>query len=125
MTRFFAFPYGLASYATCFVTRIYAVGFMSGVAVPKTIDTGTIAPTMEAFAVNSLLLTIFAVQHSVMARRQFKQWLTQFVPVAVERSTYVLFSSLTLAFLLWQWGPMPARLWQISDPTIAMAVKSF
>src|SRR5216684_2350551 len=122
MARFIAVLYGLACYVAFLLTTVYAVGFVSGVAVPKTIDTGTIAPTVEASAVNLLLICVFAIQHSGMARKQFKQWWTHFVPTAVERSTYVLFSSLALAFLFWQWRPMPARVWQIVDPQIAMAV---
>jgi methanethiol S-methyltransferase len=122
MGRFIAFLYGLACYAVFIFTTLYAVGFVSGVAVPKTIDTGTIVPMAEACVINLLLIGVFAIQHSVMARRQFKQWWTQFVPAAVERSTYVLFSCLVLALLFWQWRPMPARLWQIADPGIAMAV---
>jgi methanethiol S-methyltransferase len=122
MGRFIALLCGLTCYAVFVLTTVYAVGFVTGVAVPKTIDSGTVVPTAEASAVNLLLICAFAVQHSVMARKQFKQWWTQFVPAAVERSTYVLFSSLTLALVFWQWRPMPARLWQIADPRIAMAV---
>jgi methanethiol S-methyltransferase len=122
MGRFIALLYGLACYAVFFLATLYAVGFVSGVPVPKTIDSGTVVPTAEASAVNLLLICVFAVQHSVMASKQFKQCWTKFVPAAVERSTYVLFSSLTLALLFWQWRPMPARVWQIADPQIAMAV---
>jgi methanethiol S-methyltransferase len=105
-----------------FLTTLYAVGFVSGVAVPKTIDTGTIMPAAEASVIDLLLICVFAIQHSVMARKQFKQWWTQFVPAAVERSTFVLIASLTLAFLFWQWCPIPARVWQVADPRIAMAI---
>ncbi len=122
MGRFIAFLYGLASYVVFFVTFLYAIGFVSGLVVPKTIDTGTVVPMAEAFIVNLLLMSVFAIQHSVMARKPFKQWWTQFVPASVERSTYVLFSSLALVLLFWQWRPMPALLWQIADPRIAMAV---
>jgi methanethiol S-methyltransferase len=122
MGRLIALVYGLACYVVFLFTTLYAVGFVSGVAVPKTIDTGIIVPMAEASVINLLLICVFAVQHSVMARKPFKQWWTQFVPAAVERSTYVLFSSLALAFLFWQWRPMPARVWQIADPRIAMAV---
>jgi methanethiol S-methyltransferase len=124
MGRFIALLYGLVCYAVFFLTTLYAVGFVSGVAVPKTIDSGTIIPSVEAFVVDLLLICVFAVQHSVMARKQFKQWWTQFVPAAVERSTYVLFSSLALALVFWQWCPMPVRVWQIADPKIALAVTS-
>jgi protein-S-isoprenylcysteine O-methyltransferase Ste14 len=122
MARFIAVLYSLACYVAFLLTAVYAVGFVSRVAVPKAIDTGTIAPTVAAFAVNLLAIGVFAIQHSGMARKQFKQRWTHFVPTAVERSTYVLFASLALAFLFWQWRPMPARVWQILDPQIAMAV---
>jgi protein-S-isoprenylcysteine O-methyltransferase Ste14 len=95
---------------------------VSGLVVPKTIDTGAVGPIAEAFIVNLLLMSVFAIQHSVMARKQFKQWWTQFVPKSVERSTYVLFSSLALVLLFWQWRPIPTVVWNIESPQIAMAV---
>lgn len=122
MGRLIAFLYGLVSYAIFFVTFLYAVGFVAGLMVPKTIDTGTIVSTSEALIVNLLLMSLFAIQHSVMARKPFKQWWTQFVPKSVERSTYVLFASLALALLFWQWRPLPAVVWQIADPQVAMAI---
>lgn len=122
IARIVAFLYGIAAYSVFFVTFLYAIGFVSGLVVPKTIDSGAAGPAMEAAVVNLILLSIFAVQHSVMARRQFKEWWTQFVPKSVERSTYVLFSTVALALLLWQWRPIPTVLWQIDDPQIAMAV---
>ena len=122
MGRFIAFLYGLASYVAFFGTILYAIGFVSGLLVPKTIDTGTVVPIAEAVIVNLLLMSVFAIQHSVMARKQFKRWWTQFVPASVERSTYVLFSSLALMLLFWQWRPMPAVVWQIAEPQVAVAV---
>jgi len=122
MSRFMSFLYGLASYVAFFVTILYAIGFVADLAVPKTIDTGAVVPMVEALIINLLLMSVFAIQHSVMARKQFKQWWTQFVPAPVERSTYVLLSSLALVLLFWQWRPMPALVWQIADPQIAMAV---
>jgi protein-S-isoprenylcysteine O-methyltransferase Ste14 len=121
MGRIIAFLYGIASYVVFFVAFLYAIGFVSGLAVPKTIDTGTVVPLAEAFIVNLLLMSVFAIQHSVMARKQFKQWWTLFVPKSVERSTYVLFSSLALILLFWQWRPIPTVVWHIDNPQIAMA----
>jgi len=117
-----AFLYGIASYLVFFITFLYAIGFVTGVLVPKTIDTGTVVPTSEALGINLLLMSIFAIQHSVMARKQFKKWWTKFVPKSVERSTYVLFSSLALILVCSEWRPMPTVVWDIDDPQIAMAV---
>jgi methanethiol S-methyltransferase len=122
MAKLIAFLYGLGAYFTFFGTILYAIGFVTGLGVPKTIDTGAVASTTQALVVNLLLMSLFAVQHSVMARKQFKQWWTQYVPKSIERSTYVLFSSLTLILLFWQWRPIPAVVWQIDHPQIAMAV---
>jgi methanethiol S-methyltransferase len=122
MSRLLAFLYGIASYVVFFVTFLYAIGFIEGLIVPKTIDIGPVAPMTEALIVNLLLMSLFAVQHSVMARKQFKRWWTRLVPPSVERATYVLFASLALALLLWQWRPMPTVVWQIANPQIAVAV---
>jgi methanethiol S-methyltransferase len=127
MGPFIAFLYGIASYLVFFVTFLYAIGFVTGIAVPKTIDSGTIVPTSEALIVNILLMSLFAIQHSVMARKQFKQWWTKWVPKSVERSTYVLFSSLALILLCAMWRPMPTVIWRLDDPLFrtAMTALSF
>jgi methanethiol S-methyltransferase len=122
IARITAFLYGLVAYLVFFGTFLYAIGFVSGLLVPKTIDTGAVVPATEAIIVNVLLMSVFAVQHSVMARPQFKAWWTQYVPKSVERSTYVLLASLALVLLFWQWRPVPAVVWQIDNPKIAMAV---
>jgi methanethiol S-methyltransferase len=122
MGRFIAFLYGIAAYVLFFITILYAIGFVSDLAVPKTIDSGAVVAMTEALIINLLLMSVFAIQHSVMARKPFKQWWTQFVPKSVERSTYVLFSSLALVLLFWQWRPMPTVVWHIDNPPIAMTV---
>ena len=122
MGRFIAFFYGLAAYLVFFVAFLYAVGFVSGLVVPKTIDTGTVGPLTESLIIDVLLMSLFALQHSVMARKPFKKWWTQFVPRPVERSTYVLLASLALVLLFLQWRPIPTVLWQVTDPHIAMAI---
>jgi protein-S-isoprenylcysteine O-methyltransferase Ste14 len=124
MARIFAFLYGLVAYLIFLGTFLYAIGFVSGIAVPKTIDSGPIVPIEEAVVVNLLLLALFAVQHSVMARKPFKRWWTRIVSPVVERSTYVLFASLALILLFWQWRPIPAVVWQAPNAEIAWALQA-
>jgi protein-S-isoprenylcysteine O-methyltransferase Ste14 len=119
MGKLFAFLYGVVAYLAFFVVILYSIGFVTGFGVPKTIDSGTVGPPLQAIVVNLLLMSLFAIQHSVMARPQFKKWWTQFVPASVERSTYVLFANVALALLLWQWQPIPTVIWQIDNPQIA------
>jgi protein-S-isoprenylcysteine O-methyltransferase Ste14 len=120
--KFAALAFGIASYAIFFLTFLYAIGFVSNLFVAKTIDTGEIVPPSRALIIDLLLLSIFAIPHSVMARRSFKHWWTRWVPPSIERSTYVLFSSLALILLFWQWRPMPAVVWQLDNPQLAHAV---
>jgi len=122
MSRIMAFLFGLVAYLVFFVTILYAIGFVTGLPVPKTIDGGAVVPLTEAIVVNLLLMTLFAVQHSVMARKPFKRWWTQFVPHSIERSTYVLLASLALLLLFWQWRPIPDVVWQVADERWAMAL---
>ena len=122
MGRFIALLYGIAAYALFFVTFLYAVVFVGDMPVPKTIDSGAVVPLGEALIVNLALMSLFAIQHSVMARPAFKEWWTQFVPKPVERSTYVLLASLALVLLFWQWRPLPVVLWHIDQPQFAIAV---
>jgi methanethiol S-methyltransferase len=111
--------YGAASYVLFLVTFAYAIGFIGNVFVPKSVDTGTPAPLAEALIVNLLLLALFALQHSIMARRSFKRWWTQFVSPAVERSTFVLAATAALALLLWKWVPIPEPvIWRVESPEL-------
>lgn len=117
MGAFLTVLYGVATYAFFLATFVYAIGFVGNVAVPKSIDSGAAVPIVEAVVVNLMLLAVFAVQHSVMARRGFKRWCTRIVPPAVERSTFVLAATAALALLLWQWRPIREPvIWAVTDP---------
>lgn len=112
-----AFLYGVVCYGVFFLTFLYAIGFLGNFGVPRTVDAGGLtSPRGLALTINVALLGLFGLQHSVMARQGFKKMWTKLVPAPVERSTYVLFSSLALILLFWQWRPMPSLVWDVQAP---------
>jgi len=115
MKRILTFVYGAGSYVVFLATFLYAIGFLGNFAVPKSLDSPAAGPWQTALIIDLLLLSVFAVQHSGMARPAFKRVLTRVVPAAMERSTYVLFSSLALLFLFWQWRPLGGTVWDVQS----------
>ena len=119
MARFIAFIYGVFAYLVFGLSFLYAIGFVSGYVVPTTLNVGKAASPVAAVIFDLLVLGVFAIQHSGMARQAFKRWLTRLVTPAVERSTYVLASSLALVLIFWQWRPITAQVWQVDSPGFA------
>src|SRR5687767_8186859 len=123
LKRILFFGYGLFSYLVFLGTFLYAVGFIGNFGVPTTLDGPPSGPLLISFAIDAGLLTLFAVQHSVMARKWFKDWWTRIVPPPVERSTYVLFSSVALILLFWQWQPLGGQIWSVENPAAVLALR--
>jgi protein-S-isoprenylcysteine O-methyltransferase Ste14 len=123
MGRLVTFLYGVVAYVIFLGTFLYAIGFVGNIAVPKSMDSGASGPVGPALAIDALLLAIFAIQHSVMARPAFKRWARKFIPQPVERSTYVLMASLALLALFWKWQPLGGRVWQVEDEAARVALQ--
>lgn len=115
LKRISFFTYGLIAYAIFFGTFLYACGWVGGFLTPTTLDGPATEPLGKALAIDLALLTLFAVQHSVMARPAFKDWWTKFVPRPIERSTYTLLASLCLILMFWQWRPLGGTIWNVES----------
>jgi len=122
MKRLAIFVYGLACYAIFFITFLYAIGFLGNFMVPESIDSVRQVPFGQALIINLALLTVFALQHSIMARPAFKRWWTLLVPESAERSTYVLLSSLAMILLFALWQPMGGVIWDVDSPVARVAI---
>jgi methanethiol S-methyltransferase len=122
MSRWSVLVYGAVAYLIFLASILYAVGFVGGFLVPKDIDSGSEGATALALLINLALLSLFALQHSIMARPAFKRWWTRIIPPAMERSTYVLASSTSLFLMFWLWQPLPSVVWQVTEPWAVAAL---
>ena len=119
MSRILAFIYGLICYLIFFATFIYTIGFVGNLIVPKTLDSDLNGTLIQGILIDILLIGVFAIQHSLMARPSFKEWWKKIIPNSIERSTYVLMSSLALLLLFWQWRSLGGIIWNIQNPIIS------
>jgi len=119
MKKTFEFIYGIFAYIIFLIAFLYAVGFVGNFIVPKAIDSGTETSFLQALLVNSLVFGLFVLQHSVMARPAFKKWIKRIIGPAIERSTFVLLTSLILLLIFWQWQPIKTVVWEVENETLA------
>ncbi len=125
MKRYLFLIYGVISYVIFFGTILYAIGFIGNIVVPKSLDGPAQLPLWQALLINAGLLGVFAVQHSGMARAGFKRWWTKIIPEPIERSTYVLISSVLMIALFWLWQPLGGEVWTVENPTAKTVIWGF
>ncbi len=123
MKKSIIFLYGILSYVVFLASFLYAVGFVGELLVPKNINSGNTSGLMESVIINLLVLSLFAIQHSVMARPSFKRWWTKVIDPSMERSTYVLLTSLILFLIFWQWRPITDVVWNIEGSTYVLIIE--
>lgn len=124
LARVGVFAFGLVAYAAFFGTIVYAIGWVGNWVVPKSIDSGAPGALWPSLLVNTLLLGVFVVQHTVMARPAFKRWWSRLLPHGMERSVFVLLASLSLMLTFWQWQPLPQKVWEITNPALVWALSA-
>ncbi|MFT5437509.1 MAG: protein-S-isoprenylcysteine O-methyltransferase Ste14 [Ulvibacter sp.] len=120
MKKVIIFIYGIISYLVFLIAFLYAIGFVGNIVVPKSIDSGVETTLLSSLFINVILLSVFALQHSIMARPQFKKWFTTIISPVMERSTYILLSSLALLLIYWQWQPITTIVWKIENEIVSL-----
>ena len=123
MKKSVIFIYGILAYCVFLIAFLYAIGFVGNIIVPKSIDSGTQTTLFSSFFINVILLSVFALQHSIMARPAFKKWFTTIISPAMERSTYILLSSLSLLLIYWQWQPITTIVWEAENEIVSIVLK--
>jgi protein-S-isoprenylcysteine O-methyltransferase Ste14 len=124
MKQLLIFAYGIISYAIFLIAFLYSIAFVGSIFVPKTLDSGPAVPFSRALMIDAVLLSLFAIQHSVMARQGFKRRWTKVIPLPAERSTYVLLSSLVLLLMYWQWQPIQAVVWSVENAPVRAGISA-
>ena len=122
MKKSVIFIYGILAYCVFLISFLYAIGFVGNIIVPKSIDSGTETTLISSILINVILLSVFALQHSIMARPAFKKWFTTIISPAMERSTYILLSSLALLLIYWQWQPITTIVWKIENEIVSLVI---